>query len=63
MSAPLGLSYPTIRTRLSQLKEKILLPETKPSSPLQSVLEGLEAGDLSFEETLAHIKNLKREKK
>lgn len=67
MEAPLGLSYPTIRSRLSQLKEKIFSSSSPisaaPSSPLQSVLEGLDRGDLSFDETLKQIKNMKKEKK
>jgi len=67
MEAPLGLSYPTIRSRLSQLKEKIFsssaATRTAAVTPLQSVLEGLERGDLSFDETLKQIKNMKKEKK
>lgn len=65
MEAPLGLSYPTIRSRLSQLKEKIFSEPspTTAATPMQAVLEGLENGDLSFDETLKQIKKMKKEKK
>lgn len=60
MEAPLGLSYPTIRNRLSALKEKIL--RTPPANKPRSVLEEFELGEISFDETLKKLKN-KGEKK
>ncbi len=61
MEAPLGLSYPTIRSRLGQLKEKVLgVPK---SSSIKSTLEDLESGNLDFDTALKAIKKIKGEKK
>jgi hypothetical protein len=61
MEAPLGLSYPTIRTRLGQLKEKVLgVPK---SSSIKSTLADLESGNLDFDTALKAIKKIKGEKK
>ncbi len=68
MEAPLGLSYPTVRSRLVQLKEKILGFQTpaeaskgeQEEASTQSLIEDLKQGKRSYEETLHRIKNKKR---
>lgn len=64
MEAPLGLSYPTIRTRLVALKEKVKSgPAPSAAGPSRSILDDLAEGKTSFEETLKEIKNRKKERK
>jgi hypothetical protein len=70
MESALGLSYPTIRTRLSALKTKILGEEKRdakkspPGKPSDSpavgeILKSLEAGEIPFDEAMKRIKNLR----
>lgn len=64
MEAPLGLSYPTIRARLSALRETIAKAAPAESSPVpeetvDSVLEQLQRQTLSFDEAMERIKQLK----
>ena len=73
MEAALGLSYPTIRTRLATFKEKVevlgevavatetLKPQTAlaPQSTAE-VLERLKAGQISYDQALKEIKSLKK---
>ncbi|MGZ3725667.1 MAG: DUF2089 family protein [Pseudobdellovibrio sp.] len=62
MEPALGLSYPTIRTRLTQLKNKLLsdVPseEKKLSKNLTDaeILSQLEKGEIAFEEAMQLIK-------
>jgi hypothetical protein len=71
MEAPLGLSYPTIRTRLKALRARVAAgaPAESPArgatpapgvkakvSPVDEILEHLQAGDLSFEQAMALVK-------
>ena len=58
MESPLGLSYPTIRTRLSALKARILSPDFKPETK-KTALEQLANGEIPFEEALKKIKEKK----
>lgn len=68
MEPALGLSYPTIRSRLSDLKTKLLEsaedlsggagPEKKKESDDQ-VLEKLRQGKISFDEAMARIQKNK----
>jgi hypothetical protein len=71
MEAPLGLSYPTIRTRLKALRARVAAgaPAAAPArgatpaagakpqaSPVDEILEQLQAGELSFEQAMAQVK-------
>lgn len=65
MEPALGLSYPTIRSRLSELKNKLsnqLLEneQSETKTKAQKTLELLESGKISFEEALAEIKKTKK---
>ncbi len=74
MESALGLSYPTIRSRLTALKNKLAAapgvpaaPESQlsesPEAPVESsvseVLARLEAGELSYEDAMKEIKRLR----
>ncbi len=68
MEAPLGLSYPTIRTRLERLKDGLRLAQepatnkatkTEKESP-DAVLDALDSGDIDFETALQKIKKGKK---
>jgi hypothetical protein len=73
MEAPLGLSYPTIRNRIADFKERMFNASTtffqeaqKKKTPDEKkpieILSDLEDGNISFEEALAAIQK-KRKKK
>lgn len=66
MEPALGLSYPTIRTRLTQLKNKLVgdgpdsekSPNQKASVPdTATILAQLEKGQITFDEAMKQIKN------
>lgn len=69
MESALGLSYPTIRSRLTDLKNRLMredLPHSEEESrkekkkpDLSSVLSQLQAGEISFEEAFSQIKKAK----
>ncbi|HKP95082.1 MAG TPA: DUF2089 domain-containing protein [Fibrobacteria bacterium] len=70
MEAALGLSYPTIRARLSALKHKLTGEEPadakaqgagKPADPPDAgrILEKLRAGEIPFDEAMNQIKRLR----
>jgi hypothetical protein len=59
MEAALGLSYPTIRNRLTSLKLKLQGAEQAQASAedtIQSALNRLQAGEISFAEAMDQIK-------
>jgi hypothetical protein len=64
MEGPLGLSYPTIRTRLAQLKEKIFAQSQESSGARETstaeALEQLDRGDLNFEDALKIVQKKKK---
>jgi hypothetical protein len=69
MESALGVSYPTIKTRLAQLKETLAAKtptetpaEPKPLTPSESILHDLETGRLTFDQAMQKLK-LAREKK
>lgn len=78
MEGPLGLSYPTIRNRLSQLKEKLQTQAASLGHPLpdsttdpvseptpvkpDSILEQLDRGDIDFNEALKSLRSTKKKK-
>ena len=59
MEAALGLSYPTIRTRLSELKHKLFGEVDTAVSEEMAILQDLERGKIDFEKAMAEIKKLK----
>ena len=53
MEAALGLSYPTIRTRITDLKNKIFIPRAAPKKEtVKDILEKLERNEIPFEEAM-----------
>ena len=67
MESALGLSYPTIRTRLTALKEKLVAaarpPEEETRESAGEILEKLRTGELPFDEAMERIRALKPESK
>ena len=70
MESALGLSYPTIRSRLSALKAKLSTAASEADanavpSATARVLERLQTGEITFEEAMKLVKNMKdtKEKK
>jgi hypothetical protein len=64
MEGPLGLSYPTIRSRLTALREKLRM-ENKPPERKESVsstLDALDSGAIDFESALELLKKRKKGK-
>jgi hypothetical protein len=71
MESALGVSYPTIKARLAQLKETLTAGSAaaaqpaappKPASPSEAVLHELESGRLSFDQAMQKLKLLQRER-
>lgn len=64
MEAPMGLSYPTIRTRIAELRDKVFgsQAEIKTKSEPLKVLENLRDGNISFDQALSAIKKSKQKK-
>ena len=69
MESALGLSYPTVRARLTTLKNKLQGAFTAAeqaqaaateSSAVQTILEALQAGALTFEQAMEQIKARKQ---
>lgn len=63
MEGPLGLSYPTIRTRLAGLKEKLRMEAPKSAQRKDQAgdaLDALDAGEIDFEQTLELLKKRKK---
>jgi hypothetical protein len=63
MEPALGLSYPTIRTRLADLKNKLSgeepetkKPQDKSEQKTRDILSQLEKGEISFDEAMKKIK-------
>ena len=68
MESPLGLSYPTIRSKLTALKNKLAAnieatrekeTATPKVTPTQEILERLEKGEISFDEAMKQMKQLR----
>src|SRR4051812_7282415 len=69
MESALGLSYPTIRSRLSALKTKILGDEdsarTEEKNPaadspaIGKILQRLQAGEIPFDDAMRQIKKMR----
>lgn len=72
MESALGVSYPTIKSRMTHLKAtlaehaQVATPPVAPESPAApaaessalKILQDLQASRLSFEEAMAHLKDL-----
>lgn len=79
MEAALGVSYPTVKGHLASIKEKLNLARIRPSAPSVSqagaamgaegartadeVLDGLEAGQISYKDAIRLLKAKKKEEK
>ena len=78
MEAALGVSYPTVKGHMASIKEKLNLASARPSAPAPAagnaaapgdsqtadeVLDGLEAGQISYEEALRLLRAGKKEAK
>ena len=66
METALGLSYPTIRTRLTDLKNKLVGDPPKaakaqidPTDETAKILEQLQAEEISFKEAMKQIKKIR----
>ncbi|MCZ6641047.1 MAG: DUF2089 family protein [Gammaproteobacteria bacterium] len=62
MEAALGISYPTVKTRIKELKDALQIVddgsvEESPILDLDEVLSGLEAGELSADEAVDRLKD------
>jgi hypothetical protein len=71
MEPALGLSYPTIRARLTELKNKLIsdleannkdAAETSSHESAQDVLALLEKGQIPFDEAMERIKKIRSQK-
>lgn len=62
MEAPLGLSYPTIRTRLKALRQRVAGAQAAPEPRktreefVNDILNQLQTGQLSFDDAMARIR-------
>jgi hypothetical protein len=79
MEAALGVSYPTVKGHLASIKEKLNLARLRPSVPpgaqvgaasgaesgrtADDVLDGLEAGQISYKDAIRLLKAKKKEAK
>ena len=76
MEAALGVSYPTVKGHMASIKEKLNLAHAHPSPPAASpgpaaapgsprtadeVLDGLEAGQISYKEAIRLLRAKKKE--
>ncbi len=58
MEAALGISYPTVKTRIKELKDALEIVDDAEGPPildLDEVLSGLETGELSADEALDRL--------
>jgi hypothetical protein len=77
MEAALGVSYPTVKGHMASIKEKLNLATFHPSAPsgaavnvaplspstANEILDGLEAGRISYKEAMHLLRAKKREAK
>ncbi len=62
MEAALGISYPTVKTRIKELKDALQIVDDgsmdePPRLDLDEVLSGLETGDLTADEAIDRLKD------
>lgn len=77
MEAALGVSYPTVKGHMASIKEKLNLARIQPTAPhstgagagtegartADDVLDGLEAGQISYKDAIRLLKARKKEAK
>ena len=78
MEAALGVSYPTVKGHMASIKEKLNLASARPPAPpappeapalpgsaptADEVLDGLEAGQISYKEAIRLLRARKKEAK
>lgn len=62
MEAALGISYPTVKARIAELKARLTTPDVPPPPPapdraaINEVLDLLESGDIDYEEAMNRIR-------
>lgn len=54
-----GVSYPTIKSRLTRIANSLEFVETNPTSSKAEILERLQAGEISAEEAIREMEELK----
>jgi hypothetical protein len=63
MESALGVSYPTIKTRLAKLKETLAIDSAplpqQTAEPMGNVIKELDAGRVSFEDAMERLKRMK----
>jgi hypothetical protein len=59
MEQVFGVSYPTIKARLTRIAGSLEFVETNPAPPRADVLERLERGEISAEEAIRALEGLK----
>ena len=52
-----GVSYPTVKNRLNRLSEQLDFIAVEAAPPEESVLDDLEAGDISVDEALRRLES------
>jgi len=63
MEKELGISYPTVRARVDDLLAALRLDEGEEPSSAQEVLERLQAGEISADEAVTLIGELRRNRR
>jgi hypothetical protein len=58
MERVFGVSYPTIKSRLSRIADSLEFVETNPASSKAEILERLQRGDISAEDAIREIEVL-----
>ncbi|HTW48044.1 MAG TPA: DUF2089 domain-containing protein [Acidobacteriaceae bacterium] len=59
MEQVFGVSYPTIKARLTRIAGSLEFVETNPAPPRAEVLERLERGEITAEEAIRSLEGLK----
>ncbi len=58
MESLFGISYPTVKNRLSQISSSLDFVEINPPSSRNEILSELEKGEISVEEALSKLRSL-----
>lgn len=62
MEKALGVSYPTVKATMTRLKEALNLPAEAAPSPVMTLLQALERGEIKYEDALREIKRANKRK-
>jgi len=57
MEQAFGISYPTVKARLSRISEKLSFVNAKPAPVAESTLDLLERGEITVKEALKRLKS------